>query len=61
MELARANKMDSTVPWILAAVSGPGMLVKQYINIIQMVRACQWLAEGDLEEREKLGLNRKSK
>jgi CDP-diacylglycerol--inositol 3-phosphatidyltransferase len=45
--MARANKMDSTVPWILVGISAPVMLGKQIINVIQMVKASRWLAEGD--------------
>ncbi|KAF2259930.1 hypothetical protein CC78DRAFT_474270 [Lojkania enalia] len=59
MELARANKMDSRVPWILAIVSFPIMAGKQYINVVQLVKASKWLAEGDREERRKKGLPRK--
>jgi CDP-diacylglycerol--inositol 3-phosphatidyltransferase len=51
MELARANKIDSTVPWILAGVSFPVMAGKQVINVIQMIKASKWLAEGDLKTR----------
>ncbi|EMC92291.1 hypothetical protein BAUCODRAFT_38322 [Baudoinia panamericana UAMH 10762] len=51
MEMARANKMDSTVPWILTAASLPIMLVKQWINVLQLVKASQWLAEGDRRDR----------
>ncbi|KAF2254512.1 CDP-diacylglycerol--inositol 3-phosphatidyltransferase [Trematosphaeria pertusa] len=51
MEYARANKMDSTVPWILAVISFPIMAGKQIINVIQLVKASRWLAEGDIEER----------
>ncbi|KAF2000151.1 hypothetical protein P154DRAFT_492210 [Amniculicola lignicola CBS 123094] len=51
MEYARANKMDSTGPWILAVISFPVMLGKQIINAIQLVKASQWLAAGDLEGR----------
>jgi hypothetical protein len=61
MEYARANKMDSTVPWILASVSFPVMFGKQVINVIQLVEASRWLAEGDREERKKQGLNKKSR
>lgn len=60
MEMARANKMDSTVPWVLAAISFPVMFGKQIINIIQLVKASQWLAEGDVAERRKLGLPKKT-
>ncbi|KAF2247109.1 hypothetical protein BU26DRAFT_341926 [Trematosphaeria pertusa] len=59
MEMARANKMDSTVPWILAIVSSPIMLGKQWINVVQLIKASRWLAEGDRAERKKQGLPRK--
>ena len=61
MEMARANKMDSFVPWALAISSAPFMVTKQWISVVQLVRASQWLAEGDIAERKKLGLSRKSK
>jgi CDP-diacylglycerol--inositol 3-phosphatidyltransferase len=54
MEMARANKMDSTIPWIAASVSFPIMFGKQIINVIQLIKASKWLAEGDLEERRRL-------
>ncbi|CAE7030804.1 hypothetical protein P3342_006460 [Pyrenophora teres f. teres] len=60
MEMARANKMDSTLPWILMATSAPFMAMKQGINVVQMLKASQWLAEGDKEARRKAGLPRKS-
>lgn len=59
MEMARANKMDSTLPWILMAISLPFMAMKQGINVVQMLKASQWLAEGDKEARRKAGLPRK--
>ncbi|KAF2011154.1 CDP-diacylglycerol-inositol 3-phosphatidyltransferas-like protein PIS [Aaosphaeria arxii CBS 175.79] len=59
LEMARANKMDSTVPWILAVISFPVMAGKQIINVIQLVKASRWLAEGDRLERKKKGLPRK--
>ena len=58
--MARANKMDSTVPWILAAVSAPVMAAKQIINVIQLVKASRWLAEGDVANRRHQGLGKKS-
>ncbi|KAF2714884.1 hypothetical protein K504DRAFT_445813 [Pleomassaria siparia CBS 279.74] len=58
MEMARANKMDSTIPWILAVISFPVMFGKQWINVIQLIKASKWLAEGDRAERKKLGLPR---
>lgn len=60
MEMARANKMDSTVPWILTIASAPVMIFKQGINVIQLVKASKWLAEGDRKDRKKLGLPRKN-
>ncbi|EFQ33391.1 CDP-alcohol phosphatidyltransferase [Colletotrichum graminicola] len=59
LELARANKMDSTWPWILASISCPVMLIKQGINVIQLVNASKWLAEGDVAARRAKGLPRK--
>lgn len=53
--------MDSTVPWIIAAVSLPVMLGKQIINVVQLVKACRWLVEGDVEARRAAGLPRKRK
>jgi CDP-diacylglycerol--inositol 3-phosphatidyltransferase len=52
MEMARANKMDSTVPWVLAAISLPIMLGKQVINVVQLVKASRWIAEGDVADRK---------
>jgi CDP-diacylglycerol--inositol 3-phosphatidyltransferase len=37
------------------------MALKQYINVVQMVKASQWLAEGDREARKKAGLPRKDR
>ncbi|KAK5128964.1 hypothetical protein LTR85_000297 [Meristemomyces frigidus] len=56
MEMARANKMDSTVPWILTLAAAPVMVMKQYINIVQMVKASRWLAEGDRRDRKRAQL-----
>ncbi|MCJ1402957.1 CDP-diacylglycerol-inositol 3-phosphatidyltransferase [Xylographa trunciseda] len=56
LELARANKMDSFWPWVIAGISFPVMAGKQFINIIQLVKASNWLAEGDLELRRTQGL-----
>ncbi|KAK0740527.1 CDP-alcohol phosphatidyltransferase-domain-containing protein [Schizothecium vesticola] len=51
LEMARANKMDSFWPWVIAGVSFPVMFLKQFINVIQLVKACRWLAEGDVKSR----------
>ena len=59
MEYARANKMDSTVPWILCAISFPVMAFKQIVNVIQLVEASRWLAEGDRKMRKQAGLEKK--
>ena len=61
MEMARANKMDSTVPWVLTAVSTPVMLFKQYVNCVQLVNGSRWLAEGDRKDRKKAGFGVKAK
>jgi hypothetical protein len=53
LEAARANKMDSTGPWILAGLSAPVCVGKQIINVIQLVKASRWLAEGDVETRRR--------
>lgn len=52
LELARANKMDSRGPWILVCLSAPVMAGKQIINVIQLVKASRWLAEGDVAKRK---------
>ncbi|CAF9928739.1 MAG: CDP-diacylglycerol-inositol 3-phosphatidyltransferase [Heterodermia speciosa] len=57
MELARANKMDSTFPWFIAAISSPVMAFKQYLNVVQLLEASKWLAEGDIETRRQQGLS----
>ncbi|KAL2759878.1 hypothetical protein ACRALDRAFT_1074013 [Sodiomyces alcalophilus JCM 7366] len=59
LELARANKMDSFWPWVLAGVSFPVMAGKQIINLVQLIKASKWLAEGDLQARVAQGLPRK--
>ncbi|GAB1313587.1 phosphatidylinositol synthase 1 (CDP-alcohol phosphatidyltransferase1) [Madurella fahalii] len=61
LELARANKMDSFWPWVLAGVSFPVMALKQIINVVQLVKASKWLAEGDVRARRAQGLPRKKK
>ncbi|OAA79175.1 CDP-diacylglycerol-inositol 3-phosphatidyltransferase PIS [Akanthomyces lecanii RCEF 1005] len=61
LELARANKMDSTVPWILAGISFPIMFLKNVINVVQLVKASRWLAEVDIQARKAQGLPRKPK
>jgi CDP-diacylglycerol--inositol 3-phosphatidyltransferase len=61
MEMARANKMDSTVPWVLTVACAPVMLFKQAVNVVQLVQASRWLAEGDRRDRKKAGLDSKKK
>ena len=56
MEMARANKMDSFWPWVIVGVSFPVMAIKQFLNIVQMVKASKWLAEGDVAARRAAGL-----
>ena len=56
MEIARANKIDSTIPWTLAGVSLPVMVGKQVINVIQMIKASRWLGEGVVAARRQARL-----
>ncbi|KAJ2997145.1 hypothetical protein NUW58_g749 [Xylaria curta] len=56
LEMARANKMDSTWPWILAGISAPVMVLKNILNIVQLVKASKWLAEGDVQARKTAAL-----
>ncbi|THX18734.1 CDP-diacylglycerol-inositol 3-phosphatidyltransferase PIS [Aureobasidium pullulans] len=51
MEIARANKIQSSIPTALVGLSVLPMLIKQYINVQQLFVASQWLAEGDTAER----------
>ncbi|KAL3463609.1 hypothetical protein BJX64DRAFT_287350 [Aspergillus heterothallicus] len=53
MEMARANKIDSYWPRILFCVSSPIMLYKQFVNVVQLVQASSWIAQGDVEARRK--------
>ena len=46
---------------LLAVLSFPVMFGKQWINVVQLVKASKWLAEGDREERRKQGLPRRKK
>lgn len=59
MEMARANKMDSTVPWVLCIASFPVMFFKQWVNVVQLFEASTWLAEGDRKDRKKAGFDKK--
>jgi CDP-diacylglycerol--inositol 3-phosphatidyltransferase len=59
MEYARANKMDSFVPWTLCVISMPVMLFKQFVNVVQLVEASKWLAEGDRKMRKQAGFDKK--
>lgn len=57
---ANPSAQDSTVPWILASISFPVMALKQIINVVQLVKASQRLAEADRKARTAKGLPRKS-
>ncbi|SPO05693.1 related to CDP diacylglycerol-inositol 3-phosphatidyltransferase [Cephalotrichum gorgonifer] len=59
LELARANKMDSFIPWVLAGISFPIMAMKQIINVVQLVKASKGLAAVDRQDRRALGLPKK--
>ena len=61
LEIARANKMDSNIPWALAGLSFPVMAMKQFINVVQLVKASKSLAEVDIKSRKAKGLPRKVK
>ncbi|KAK1251127.1 hypothetical protein MKX07_005682 [Trichoderma sp. CBMAI-0711] len=61
LEFARANKMDSTVPWVITGISFPIMLAKQIINVVQLVKASKWLAEVDIKTRKAKGLDKKAR
>jgi len=37
------------------------MAIKQWINVIQLVKASKWLAEGDKKDRKNAGLGRKKR
>ncbi|KAK7397816.1 phosphatidylinositol synthase 1 (CDP-alcohol phosphatidyltransferase1) [Neonectria punicea] len=58
LELARANKMDSSVPWAIAGVCFPIMAAKQIINVVQLINASKGLAEVDIKTRREKGLPR---
>ena len=47
--LYAANNL--TWPHLLAVFSGPGMLIKQIINGVQLAKACKAIVELDLEQR----------
>ncbi|KAJ5725273.1 uncharacterized protein N7483_006630 [Penicillium malachiteum] len=51
LELARANKIDSTLPWAVTLIAFPLMAFKQFVNVIQLIHASKWLAEGDIQAR----------
>lgn len=51
LELARANKLDSFWPWVVTSISAPVMAFKQFVNVVQLVKAAKWMAEGDVEAR----------
>ncbi|KAE8361167.1 hypothetical protein BDV27DRAFT_133418 [Aspergillus caelatus] len=59
MDMARANKLDETVPWCLLYVSTPFMLFKQYVNMAQLLEASKWLVQGDIEMRRNARLAQK--
>jgi hypothetical protein len=37
------------------------MAGKQFINVVQMVKASRWLAEGDIARRRQQGLAKKKR
>ena len=61
LEIARANKIDPYWPSVLVRLSFPVMAAKQFINVVQLVKASRWLAEVDVKAREAKGFPQKSK
>ncbi|RYO88264.1 hypothetical protein DL764_008759 [Monosporascus ibericus] len=61
LEMARANKMDSFWPWVITGVSFPVMAIKQILNVVQLIKASRWLAEGDVAARRAAGFPKKQK
>jgi CDP-diacylglycerol--inositol 3-phosphatidyltransferase len=61
LEMARANKMDSFWPWVITGVSFPIMAIKQILNVVQLVKASRWLAEGDVQARQSAGQAKKKR
>ncbi len=53
--------MDSFFPWVIFCISCPVFLIKQWLNVVQLVKASIWIAEGDLAMRKEAGLPRKKK
>jgi len=53
--------MDSFWPWVIAGVSSPIMAAKQGLNVLQLIKASKWLAEGDRAVRRKQGLPKKKR
>jgi CDP-diacylglycerol--inositol 3-phosphatidyltransferase len=51
--------MDSSIPWALAIVSFPIMAAKQFLNVVQLVKASRRIAETDVAARRAQGLPRK--
>lgn len=60
-EIARANKTDANWPFRIACISFPVMALKQCINMVQLVKASRWLAEGDVTARRNMGLPRRDR
>jgi hypothetical protein len=46
-----ANKIDSSVPWLMPTLLSLFMLFKEYVNGIQLVETSRWLAQGDVKMR----------
>ncbi|KAL4786702.1 CDP-alcohol phosphatidyltransferase-domain-containing protein [Aspergillus varians] len=56
-----ANKINSYWPWVLFSASLPFMLYKQYVNVVQLIQASKWIAQGDAEARQRDRLHRLSR
>lgn len=51
-EMTRINKLHPAWPLRLAFASFLDMVLKQSINILQLVKASMWLADSDVDKRE---------
>ncbi|KAL2830496.1 CDP-alcohol phosphatidyltransferase-domain-containing protein [Aspergillus cavernicola] len=49
--MRRENTINSYWPTVFFYISLPFMLYKQYINVLQLVYASRWIAQGDVEAR----------
>jgi CDP-diacylglycerol--inositol 3-phosphatidyltransferase len=58
LTICRTEPVDTFILRMILYVSGAFMLFKQYVNVIQMIEACKWIAEGDVERRKEMNVRR---